>query len=64
MALLGRLPWERVDGFVTQASEKPAQKRTFQKSAGLSGPWISGQYRKSPNQLAGGGAGLPKKNLS
>src|ERR1700732_1212507 len=25
LALLGRLSWERVDGFVMQASEKPAQ---------------------------------------
>jgi hypothetical protein len=29
LALLGRLSWERVDGFVMQASEKPAQKRSF-----------------------------------
>jgi hypothetical protein len=29
LALLGRLSWERVDGFVMQASEKPAQFRTF-----------------------------------
>src|ERR1700730_8363460 len=28
LALLGRLSWERVDGFVMQASEKPAQERT------------------------------------
>jgi hypothetical protein len=27
LALLGRLSWERVDGFVMQASEKPAQLR-------------------------------------
>jgi hypothetical protein len=29
LALLGRLSWERVDAFVMQASEKPAQKRKF-----------------------------------
>jgi hypothetical protein len=29
LALLGRLSWERVDGFVMQASEKPAQEETF-----------------------------------
>src|ERR1700732_1946891 len=29
LALLGRLSWERVDGFVMQASEKPAQERTL-----------------------------------
>jgi hypothetical protein len=29
LALLGRLSWERVDGFVMQASEKPAQERSF-----------------------------------
>jgi hypothetical protein len=28
LALLGRLSWERVSGFVMQASEKPAQERT------------------------------------
>jgi hypothetical protein len=28
LALLGRLSWERVDGFVMQASEKPAHVRT------------------------------------
>jgi hypothetical protein len=28
LALLGRLSWERVDGFVMQASEKPAQMAT------------------------------------
>jgi hypothetical protein len=28
LALLGRLSWERVDAFVMQASEKPAQERT------------------------------------
>jgi hypothetical protein len=27
LAFLGRLSWERVDGFVMQASEKPAQER-------------------------------------
>jgi hypothetical protein len=31
LALLGRLSWERVDGFVMQASEKPAQERTLQR---------------------------------
>src|ERR1700732_3282348 len=29
LALLGRLSWERVDGFVMQASEKPAQNRNL-----------------------------------
>jgi hypothetical protein len=29
LALLGRLSWERVSGFVMQASEKPAQERSF-----------------------------------
>ena len=29
LALLGRPSWERVDGFVTQTSEKPAQEQTF-----------------------------------
>jgi len=29
LALLGRLSWERVSGFVMQASEKPAQLLTF-----------------------------------
>jgi hypothetical protein len=32
LALLGRLSWERVDGFVMQASEKPAQERTSSSS--------------------------------
>src|ERR1700732_2288627 len=34
LALLGRLSWERVDGFVMQASEKPAQFRTSQPRSG------------------------------
>ena len=29
LALLGRLSWERVDGFVMQASEKPPHEETF-----------------------------------
>jgi hypothetical protein len=29
LALLGRLPSQRMDGSVIQASEKPAQKLTF-----------------------------------
>src|SRR2546421_4177321 len=33
-----------------------------QKSAGLSGPCVSGQHRNSPNQLVGGCVGPPKKN--
>jgi hypothetical protein len=42
LALLGRLSWERVSGFVMQASEKPAQHR---KTAGLhsSSKWTSVQ---------------------
>src|SRR6202011_4248956 len=55
LALLGRLSWERVDAFVMQASEKPAQDRKFtlpQKqtlsntpSTGLTGPLEHGHLR-------------------
>src|ERR1700732_1499922 len=35
LALLGRLSWERVDGFVMHASEKPAQERKSTGSAAV-----------------------------
>src|SRR6202047_4862996 len=34
LALLGRLSWERVDGFVMQASEKPVQLQTSRQRPG------------------------------
>jgi hypothetical protein len=48
LALLGRLSWERVDGFVMQASEKPAQERPSPEavSAAGEGP-LSGATQKS-----------------
>jgi len=41
LALLGRLSQQRVDGFVMQASEKPAQKRSFV-------GWVSERSDASP----------------
>jgi hypothetical protein len=41
-----------------------AATRPSQKSAGLSGSWLSGQYRNSPSQIVGGYASLAKKNRS
>jgi hypothetical protein len=40
LALLGRLSWERVDGFVMQASEKPAQQRTSRTSESDEAPTV------------------------
>jgi hypothetical protein len=49
LALLGRLSWERVDRFGMQASEKPAQERTFRLSViGLCLPIIKRPIRDYP----------------
>jgi hypothetical protein len=55
-------------GYETDKIPRPIAGRgdqTFpQERAGLSGSWLSGQYRNSPSPIVGGYASLPKKNRS
>ena len=52
LAFLGRLSWERVDGFVMQASEKPAQFANWPAPSSRSLQLVSAQITRRPLRFA------------